>query len=86
MIEIVIVAILVMTPETRNAFHKSSTERSKARRKLRIEKFLTNQTFHDFYVVETRVNIDRGNTRCLYKDSDNHKDCGICQDCWLIYS
>ena len=38
-----------MTPETRKAFRKSSAIRDKARRKLRIDKSLTNEDFSHFY-------------------------------------
>ena len=74
-----------MKSETRNAFRKSSSERTKALRKLRIQKSLTDQTFSDFYTVPQRVQIDDTYTTCMYRSGTSHEDCGICQECCFIY-
>ena len=75
-----------MTPKTRYAFRKSSAKRTKALSKLRIQKLLTNKSFHDFYTIPKRINIDDAYTRCLYKRRATGKDCGNCQDCGFIYT
>lgn len=74
-----------MMSETRKHFRKSSSERTKALRKLRIQKSLNDTAFNDFYTVPRRVQIDDAYITCMYRSAHHHEDCGICQECGFIY-
>jgi hypothetical protein len=74
-----------MKPETRQTYRKTSSERTKALHKLRIQKSLTDQTFSDFYTIPQRVQIDDVYVTCMYRTGKYRGDCNTCQYCGFIY-
>jgi hypothetical protein len=74
-----------MRSDIRNTFRKSSFDRTKALRKLRIQKSLNDAAFNYFYNVPRRVQLDDAYLTCLYRTATQSHDCGTCQECGFIY-
>ena len=74
-----------MTPETRKLYKTNAYYRSKTIRKARLDKSLTDQVFSHSYTIPDSVNIEDAYTFCSFTNKRTHEDCGVCQDCYILY-